>query len=197
MVVPIISVVGKSNSGKTTLVEKIIPELKKRGYKVGAIKHDVHQFEIDHKGKDSWKMSHAGADTVVIASNEKMAMVKKLDFEVNIDDIVTRLFNDVDIVITEGYKRQNKPKIEVIRYGELLMGECDNLIAIIDNAEKKGTFHIPVNLNEVPILELWETEKIVDFIEKKISEETYDSLNQQLNEVIEYERPARKGNRIS
>lgn len=168
MVVPIISIVGKSNSGKTTLVEKIIHILKKRGYKVGAIKHDAHQFEIDHRGKDSWKMAQAGADTVVIASNEKMAMVKRLDFEVNIEDMVNRLFDDVDIVITEGYKRQNKPKIEVIRFGELLMGECDNLIAIIDNTEKKGAFHIPDNLNEIPVYELSETEKIVDLIEKKI-----------------------------
>lgn len=168
--VPIISFVGKSNSGKTTLVEKIIPEFKKRGYKVGAIKHDAHQFEIDHRGKDSWKMAQAGADTVLIVSNEKMAMVKKLDYEVNIDDIVNRFFNDVDVVITEGYKRQNKPKIEVIRFGELLMGENDNLIAIIDNTEKKGDFHVPDNLKEVAVLELLEIDKIVDLIEKNILE---------------------------
>ena len=71
MGIPIISIVGKSNSGKTTLIEKIIPELKKRGCKVGTIKHDVHGFEIDYEGKDTYRHFQAGPDTVVIASSKK------------------------------------------------------------------------------------------------------------------------------
>ena len=134
-VMTIISVVGKTNSGKTTLIEKIIPELKKRGYKVGAIKHDVHQFEIDYEGKDTWRMTQAGAETVVIASDKKMGMVKRLNSEYTLDKIAEWLFPDVDIVITEGYKKQNKPKIEVNRKevgGELLCSP-DELLCIVSD----------------------------------------------------------------
>lgn len=131
----IISVVGKTNSGKTTLIEKIIPELKKRGYKVGAIKHDVHQFEIDYEGKDTYRMTQAGADMVVIASDKKMGMVKRLNGEYTLDKIAEWLFPGVDIVITEGYKKQNKPKIEVNRKevkNELLCSP-DELLCIVSD----------------------------------------------------------------
>ena len=73
---PVVSIVGKSKSGKTTLIEKVIPELKNRGYKIGIVKHAAHGFEIDKKGKDSWRHQHAGADTVIVAGSDKMAMVK-------------------------------------------------------------------------------------------------------------------------
>jgi len=75
--VPVLSIVGKSDSGKTTLIEKLIPELKHRGYRVGTIKHDAHRFEMDHEGKDTYRHFHAGADTVLISSAEKMAMQKQ------------------------------------------------------------------------------------------------------------------------
>ena len=68
---PIVSIVGKSGSGKTTLLEKVVAELTKRGYNVGTIKHDVHGFEIDYEGKDSWRHKKAGAKTVVLSSPDK------------------------------------------------------------------------------------------------------------------------------
>ena len=146
--IPVISVVGKTNSGKTTLIEKIIPELKKRGYKVGAIKHDIHQFEIDHQGKDTYRMTQAGADTVVIASSEKIAMIRKVvaagsypacvvaaDPWSALDKIAEWLFPDVDIVITEGYKKQDKPKIEVNRkeVGNELLCKPEELLCIVSD----------------------------------------------------------------
>jgi len=73
---PIISIAGKSGSGKTTLIEKIIPELKKRGYKVGTVKHAYHGFDLDQKGKDSWRHKEAGADMVIVSSLDRIAMVK-------------------------------------------------------------------------------------------------------------------------
>ncbi len=78
---PIISVVGKSESGKTTLIEKLIPELKNRGYRIGTIKHAHHNFDMDKEGKDSWRHKAAGSETVVIVSPGKISIVKDEDFE--------------------------------------------------------------------------------------------------------------------
>lgn len=169
--VPIISIVGKTNSGKTTLIEKIIPELKKRGYRVGAIKHDVHQFEIDHEGKDTWRMTAAGANTVIIASAKKMGMVKKLDREYHLDEISGWLIRDVDIIITEGFRKQDKPKIEVTRTGELLCTRDDNPIAFIDNTPPGILFRLPEGLAGTSRLKMDETVNIVDLIEKHVTQE--------------------------
>jgi len=81
-VIPVVSIVGKSNSGKTTLLEKLIPELKRRGYRVATVKHDTHGFEIDRPGKDTWRLAQAGADAVVISSGDKLALKDRYTFEV-------------------------------------------------------------------------------------------------------------------
>ncbi|MER3123731.1 molybdopterin-guanine dinucleotide biosynthesis protein B, partial [Bacillus altitudinis] len=98
----IISIVStKSGMGKTTLVESLIKKFIEKGYRVGALKHDAHKFEVDKKGKDSYKFAQAGAQEVVLASKEKIALMKSLNEEESIDNIV-KLFNDVDIIFTEG-----------------------------------------------------------------------------------------------
>ena len=114
---PVVSIVAKSGTGKTTLLEKLIAEMKFRGYRVGAIKHDAHSFSIDHEGKDSWRMTQAGADTMLITSPEKIAMVKQNNRaeEPPLTETIQTYFNDVDIVLTEGFKRSAMPKIEVHR----------------------------------------------------------------------------------
>lgn len=112
-----VSFVGHSGSGKTTLIEAIIPILKNRGYKVGAIKHDAHDFEIDHQGKDSYRFTHAGADSMVIASEKQFALVSKLETPLSVETIVDRYFKNFDIVLTEGYKASTLPKIIVTRSG--------------------------------------------------------------------------------
>ncbi|WP_429885197.1 molybdopterin-guanine dinucleotide biosynthesis protein B [Geoalkalibacter halelectricus] len=114
---PVVSIVAKSGTGKTTLVEKLIAEMKQRGYRVGAVKHDAHNFEIDHAGKDSWRLTQAGADTMLITSPAKIAMVKKNPQaqEPPIAETIQTYFGDVDIVLTEGFKRSTMPKIEVHR----------------------------------------------------------------------------------
>lgn len=129
--VPVISIVGKSNVGKTTLIEKLLKELKTRGYKVATVKHDVHGFAIDIPGKDTWRHSEAGADVVVISSPQKVAMITKVEQELTLDQVIERI-SGVDLIITEGYKRSDKPKIEVFRrgiYDELLCSP-EELIAI-------------------------------------------------------------------
>lgn len=135
---PIISVVGKSGSGKTTLIEKLVPRLKALGVKVSIIKHDAHRFEIDHQGKDSYRHFHAGGDAVVITSAEKLALVKRLEQPMPVDEIVDRYLEDADIVITEGYKNGDKPKIEVFRpeaHPMPLCGPGDNRVALVTNAD--------------------------------------------------------------
>jgi len=112
--VKIIPVVGSKNSGKTTFLEKLIPELKKRGYRLAVVKHDVHGFDIDHEGKDTYRLKQAGADAVLISSPQKIAMVKDIDVELELDKLANE-FADFDLVLTEGYKRFPLPKIEVYR----------------------------------------------------------------------------------
>ena len=107
----LIAVVGKSKSGKTTLIEKLIPEIKQRGYRVGSVKHAHHGFSIDQEGKDSYRHRAAGADVVVVASPEEIAMVKRTEND-SLDNL-EQFFDDVDLVLVEGYKRTKHPKIEV------------------------------------------------------------------------------------
>ena len=111
--IPIICVVGRSAAGKTTLLEKLIPELKSRGYRVGTIKHHAHPgFEIDHPGKDTWRHARAGSDHVVIAALDKIASVRPVDREPTLDEVAATI-SEVDLILTEGYKRSGEPKIEV------------------------------------------------------------------------------------
>jgi molybdopterin-guanine dinucleotide biosynthesis protein B len=111
----ILSIVSKKGSGKTTLIEKLIPELTRRGYRVGTIKHDTHGFKIDHEGKDTWRHKQAGARTVVISSPWKISVIKDVEREMDLDRIVEVFFSDMDMVITEGYKWAQKSQIEVFR----------------------------------------------------------------------------------
>jgi len=109
----IVSIVGRSESGKTTLIEKLIPVLTQRGYRIGTIKHTHHAIDIDRSGKDSARHRTAGAETVMLASPGRIAMFKATASEA-LDGLI-RYFDDLDLLITEGYKRENKPKIEVLR----------------------------------------------------------------------------------
>ena len=112
---PVLSIVGRSGVGKTTLLEKLIPELKERGYRVGTVKHHAHTgFEIDHPGKDTWRHAQAGSDHVVIAAPDRIAAIQHIDHEWSIQEIVATM-KDVDIVLTEGFRRADTLKIEVLR----------------------------------------------------------------------------------
>jgi len=156
---PTISVVGKSKSGKTTLIEKLIPELKKRGYRVGTVKHASHDFDMDKKGKDSWRHKAAGADTVIVASSERIVMVKDENF-VQLESI-EKYFDDVDLVITEGFKKEKRPKIEVCcshKNKTPLCNDDKTFIALVTDRD------ISVN---VPTFGSEEIEALSDLIEKK------------------------------
>jgi molybdopterin molybdotransferase len=158
---PVISIVGKSDAGKTTFLEKLVPHLTARGHKVGTIKHDVHGFDIDHKGKDSWRHKQAGAHTVTISSPKKVAIIKDVDREQTIDSLAVTYFQDVDLLVTEGYKKQNKPKIEVFRssvHNAPLCTDDASLVAIVSD--------IPLNLG-VPRFALNDIKGVADFVETR------------------------------
>jgi len=157
--IPVISVVGKSDSGKTTLIEKLLPELKKRGWRVATIKHDAHHFDIDKPGKDSWRHAQAGADAVLISSAEQVALIEKVNQEKTLDQLLAML-PPVDLVLTEGYKSGDRPKIEVhrsVKYKELLC-QAEELVAIATDE--------PLDL-PVPQFDLDDAQGIVDLIEEK------------------------------
>jgi molybdopterin-guanine dinucleotide biosynthesis adapter protein len=159
--IPIISIVGKSDSGKTTLIEKLVPELTHRGYRVATVKHDVHGFEVDREGKDSWRHKQAGAHTVIISSPQKIALIRDVEKDSTLDEIRRRWVQDVDLLLSEGYKKDVQPKIEVFRkekHKKLLCTKKDNLVAIVSNRK----FNVGV-----PCFHLEDMKGLSNFIEKE------------------------------
>ena len=159
--IPILSIVGKSDSGKTTLIEKLVPELTRRGYRIATVKHDVHGFEVDREGKDSWRHKQAGAHTVVISSPDKVALIRDVEKDLTLDEIRDKLIQDVDLILSEGYKKDVQPKIEIFRkekHKELLCAKEDHLVAIASNKK----FDIGV-----PCFGLEDMKGLADFVEKE------------------------------
>jgi len=158
---PAVSFVAKSGTGKTTLVTQVIAELKRRGYRVGAIKHDAHRFEIDHEGKDSQRMTAAGADTTLISSPAKHALVVQHAAAPGIEELIARYFGDVDVVLAEGYKLTALPKIEVHRPAHsdtlLCRGEHPDPTLLAVACDE------PMDL-DVPQLDLNDPPAVADFI---------------------------------
>jgi len=159
--IPIVSIVGTSNSGKTTLIEKLVPELVRRGYRVATIKHDIHGFEVDREGKDSWRHKQAGAHTVIISSPQKLAIIRDVDHDADLVELRDKYVQDVDIILSEGFKRNLQPKIEVSRREmgrELLCSREDNLLAIATDQ--------PLDIG-VPCFGLDDDRGMVSLIEEK------------------------------
>ncbi|WP_283694409.1 molybdopterin-guanine dinucleotide biosynthesis protein B [Clostridium perfringens] len=113
----IVNVVAScSNTGKTVLIEGLIKELKNRGYTVATIKHDVHGFDIDKEGKDTWRHRKAGAEAVIISSRERMALIREVQEEIPLEELIKQV-EDFDFIIIEGYKKSKYRKLEVYRQG--------------------------------------------------------------------------------
>jgi molybdopterin-guanine dinucleotide biosynthesis protein B len=160
--IPIISVVGRSNSGKTTLLEKLIPELTARGYRVATVKHDVHGFDVDREGKDSWRHKQAGAHTVVLSSPTKLAVIRDVAHDHTLDEIRHRFIHDVDLILSEGYKNDVQPKIEVYRgaaHPEPLCTRDDELVAVASDT--------PLDMG-VPCLDINDVRGVADIIEERL-----------------------------
>jgi len=159
---PVLSVVGFSGSGKTTYLEKLIPSLKNRGLRLGVIKHDAHSFEVDIPGKDSWRLTQAGADITVISSPEKISILEKWNREEDLHRIARRLKGKVDLILTEGYKRENALKIEIRRAATKDREACcieSELFALVCD-------YTPENIVPAPVLPLDDAEPMADLIIK-------------------------------
>jgi len=129
---PVVSIVGKSESGKTTLIEKLIRELKSRGYRVATIKHSPQESDFDKPGKDSWRHIQAGSDATAVSSSDKVVMIKPIAQEATVDEVASLLGEDYDIILVEGFKQGSAPKIEVHRKdGGTLIEGIKKLIAVV------------------------------------------------------------------
>ncbi len=133
MAPPILSFVGRSNSGKTTLIERVIPELTRAGYRVATVKHAGHGFELDTEGKDSWRHKQAGANTVIVISKGSLAMFADVSEEMKVEEVRDRfLYSRTDLILAEGWKSEGSPKIAVVREQlEEVDVSIDGLLAIV------------------------------------------------------------------
>ena len=157
----IINIVAScSNVGKTTLIEGLIKELRKRGYSFSTIKHDVHGFDMDKEGKDTWRHRKAGAEQVCISSKNRFAMIKEVEEELALDSIINDI-SETDFIIVEGYKNSNLRKIEVAREekGRNIITPKDKLIAVASdfNPLIDGVGWVDIN----------DYEKLADIVEKE------------------------------
>jgi len=161
MLPPVVSVVGTTGSGKTTFLEQLIKELKSRNWRIGIIKNDVHGFEIDKPGKSTWRFREAGADNVMICGPDKMAFIERHEEKKGLDHYLT-FFKEMDLVLTEGFKKENKPKLELYRLDNgkdyLLCDEAELAALITDDPPPRKT--------SKPIFRFQDIKKIADFLEE-------------------------------
>ena len=150
-------VAGCSNTGKTVLIEGLIKELKKRGKSVATIKHDVHGFDIDKEGKDTWRHRKAGAEAVIISSKKRMALIREVEEEIPLEELIDQV-KDFDFIIIEGYKKSPYKKLEVFREGvsKEIITPKEKLIGIASDA--------PLSLEEVKVVNLNNYEEIADLV---------------------------------
>ncbi len=156
--IPVVSVVGKSDSGKTTVMETLIRELAGRGYRVATVKHHVHEIDIDVPGKDSWRHARAGAVTSMISAPTQFAVVRHVERERTLDELVEAA-GDVDILLTEGFQRSGDVRVEVSRRARSdgLVNDPASLFAVVTDD--------PARAGEAPVFGLDEVGGLADLIE--------------------------------
>ncbi len=160
--VPTVSFVGKKKSGKTTVLVGVIAELARRGRRVAVLKHDMHGFDVDIPGTDSYRLREAGAMVAGISSPEMYVLVHKPRTEPGLEGLVARIGESVDVVITEGFKREAAPKVEISRRGRSSTRICseDELIAVASDQR--------FNDISVPQLDLDDFGGLADLVESRI-----------------------------
>jgi molybdopterin-guanine dinucleotide biosynthesis protein B len=164
---PVVSIVGQSQSGKTTLMERLIAEFKRRGCRVAAVKHASQDFDMDKPGKDTWRYAEVGGDAVVISSPHKLAMLRPHDNNDSIDEVLRLLGEEFDIVLVEGFHGEHVPKIEVHRKAlkQGLRCEPEELKAVVTDE--------PLDIDR-PQYSPKDISGVADFIEERIIGERGD-----------------------
>ncbi|RKZ92961.1 MAG: molybdopterin-guanine dinucleotide biosynthesis protein B [Candidatus Parabeggiatoa sp. nov. 1] len=167
--IPILGFVAHSGTGKTTLLLKIIPLLKDKGLRIGMIKHTHHKFDIDHPGKDSYRLRHAGAEQMLVASRKRWALMVEMGDEFDepdLEQVLPHLDQEqLDLILVEGFKHERFPKIEVHRPSlerPLLFPQDDSVIAIACDVPQTAV------ATDLPVLDMNQPEQIVAFIEQRI-----------------------------
>jgi len=159
MPIPILCFVGRSNSGKTTFIERVIPELVRAGYKVATVKHAGHGFDLDTEGKDSWRHKQAGASSVAVLSKGSMALFADVSDQPTVEDVRDRFLDETyDLIIAEGWKHEGYPKIVIVRdrFGEVPVS-TEGLLAVVSDK--------PVDL-DVPAFGLDDVSAVASLITK-------------------------------
>ena len=158
-------IAGRSGTGKTTLMEALVAVLKGNGYRVGTVKHSRHEAAMDKEGSDSWRFTQAGADITVLAAKGQLAVLRNID-QPSLEDALLEASSGTDIVLVEGFKEMNVPKIEVYRsgYSDGLYSRQDKhqdpyLIAVASD--------IPLEV-DVPVLDLNDPDSVCEFIVERI-----------------------------
>lgn len=156
----IFGIVGRSGNGKTTLLEKLIPAITQHGFSVSTIKHTHHKFDLDKPGKDSYRHRDAGASEVMLASSHRWALLHELrdEAEPEVEELLERM-SCVDLVLVEGFKHHDHPKIEVYRpsHGRDSLWQDDESILAIASDEK-------IEVNDRSLIDLNDENAIADFI---------------------------------
>ncbi|ADI02346.1 MAG TPA: molybdopterin-guanine dinucleotide biosynthesis protein B [Syntrophothermus lipocalidus] len=155
--VPVIAFVGSHNAGKTTLLEKVISSLQDRGFKVGVIKHAFHPIVFEEGSKDSMRLFKAGASLMAVVSNEIAVEYRQQEGKMSLDEILKKVTPGLDIVLVEGFKNEDLPKIQVIRRevsSELM--ELNQTIAVVSDFD--------IGELPVPVFQPNDSDKLVDFI---------------------------------
>lgn len=153
-------VVGWKNSGKTTLMERLVADITLRGLSVSTIKHAHHAFDVDHPGKDSWRHRSAGAREVLVCSGARWALMSELrgEPEPPLEELLARLA-PVDLVLVEGYKRDRHPKVEAHRHAT-----GQPLLAFEDDTVRAVASDTPIDGLKAPRLHLDDVAGVADFI---------------------------------
>lgn len=150
MSIPILGFAAYSGTGKTTLITRIVRQLKSEGFRVAVIKHDAHGFEIDHEGKDSWRFCQAGADMTILSSPAKTAVIEQRERSFS---QLTAMVHDVDVILVEGYKQEHIPRIGICRKatGKGLPHPAQTYIALVTDDDSIRPKGIPVfSLEDIP-----------------------------------------------
>ena len=160
----VVGFAGFSGSGKTTLVERLIPALKLMGLRVSVAKHAHHDFDIDHPGKDSHRHRQAGAFEVIVASDQRLALMREFEqpATMSVHHLLAELYDGVDWVLVEGFKSSNLPKIEVWRaaVGKPARYPDDDFIVAIATDSPQ---HLPVPTLR-PVLDLTDPDAVAHWL---------------------------------
>lgn len=162
--IPILSFAGYSGTGKTTLIERLLPLLIESGLRVAVIKHDVHGFDIDREGKDSWRFTQAGAAVSAISSPEKAAFIEQR--ALSFSDVRARM-TDVDLILVEGYKSEDIPQIGLERQaaGLKFPDDVERYIALVSDADDVHSLALP---RGIPVFGYDDIDSIAAFVQAHI-----------------------------